>query len=107
MSSRKTVTISLSEETIAELDRVCTSEDRSRSEIVDEALRWYFRRIPIETPTPEEVAAIEEGRAAIERGDYVSFEQPVRTCGMQAGFRGRFLFARAAAAALDLGPQTT
>ncbi len=75
MSSRKTVTISLSEETIAELDRVRTSEDRSRSEIVDEALRWYFRRIPIETPTAAEVAAIEEGRAAIERGDSVSFEQ--------------------------------
>jgi predicted transcriptional regulator len=75
MSSRKTVTISLSEEMIAELDRVRTSEDRSRSEIVNEALRWYFRRIPLETPTPEEVAAIEEGRAAIERGDSVSFEQ--------------------------------
>jgi predicted transcriptional regulator len=77
MSSRKTVTISLSEEMIAELDRVRTSEDRSRSEIVDEALRWYSRRIPVETPTPEEVAAIEEGRAAIKRGEYVSFEQLV------------------------------
>ncbi len=75
MSSRKTVTISLSEEIIAELDRVRTREDRSRSEIVDEALRWYFRRIPVETPTPAEVAAIEAGRAAIGRGNSVSFEQ--------------------------------
>ena len=75
MSSRKPVTISLSEEMIVELDRVRTSRDRSRSEIVDEALRWYFRSIPVETPTPEELAAMEEGRAAIERGDYVSFEQ--------------------------------
>jgi predicted transcriptional regulator len=75
MSSRKPVTISLSEEMIVELDRVRTSRDRSRSEIVDEALRWYFRSIPVETPTPEELAAMEEGCAAIERGDYVSFEQ--------------------------------
>jgi predicted transcriptional regulator len=75
MSSRKTVSISLSEEMIAELDRVRTSEDRSRYEVVDEALRWYFRRVPLETPTPAEAAAIAEGRAAIERGDCVSFEQ--------------------------------
>jgi predicted transcriptional regulator len=75
MSSRKAVTVSLSEEIIAELDRARTSRNRSRSEIVREALRWYFRSIPVETPTDEEVATIEEGRAAIERGDYVSFEQ--------------------------------
>jgi predicted transcriptional regulator len=75
MRSRKAVTLSLSEEILAELDRVRTSEARSRSAIVDEALRWYFRRIPVETATPEELAAIEEGRAAIERGDSVSFEQ--------------------------------
>jgi predicted transcriptional regulator len=77
MSSRRSVTISLSEETIAELDRVRESGDRTRSEIVSEALRWYFRRIPVETPTPEEQAAIEAGRAAIARGEYVSFEQLV------------------------------
>ncbi len=75
MSSRKTITLSLSEEMIAELNHVRTSENRSRSEIVDEALRWYFRRIPVETPRPAEAAAIEQGRAAIERGDSVSFEQ--------------------------------
>jgi predicted transcriptional regulator len=75
MSSRKAVTVSLSEEIIAELDRARTSRNRSRSEIVGEALRWYFRSIPVETPTDEEMAAIEEGRDAIERGDYVSFEQ--------------------------------
>ncbi len=75
MSSSKPVTISLSETMIAELDRVRMSRNRSRSEIVSEALRWYFRCIPVEAPTEEEAAAIEEGCAAIERGDYVTFEQ--------------------------------
>jgi hypothetical protein len=74
MRSRKSVT---SSKNVAELDRVHRSEARSRSEIVNEALRWYFRRIPIETATPEEEAAIEEGRAAIACSDYVSFERLV------------------------------
>jgi predicted transcriptional regulator len=75
MSSLEAVILSLSEELIAELDRARMGRNRSRSEIVAEALCWYIQSIPVETRTDEEVAAIEGGRAAIERGDYASFEQ--------------------------------
>jgi metal-responsive CopG/Arc/MetJ family transcriptional regulator len=59
MSSLEAVILSLSEELIAELDRARMGRNRSRSEIVAEALCWYFQSIPVETPTDEEVAAIE------------------------------------------------
>jgi mRNA-degrading endonuclease RelE of RelBE toxin-antitoxin system/predicted transcriptional regulator len=67
MSSLEAVILSLSEELIAELDRARMGRNRSRSEIVAEALCWYFQSTTVETPTDEEVAAIEGGRAAIER----------------------------------------
>lgn len=75
MSNRRSVTVLLPEAMIVELDRARAREERSRSEIVRDALRWYFRRVPVENPTSSELEAIEEGRAAVERGDYVTFGQ--------------------------------
>jgi Arc/MetJ-type ribon-helix-helix transcriptional regulator len=49
---------------------------RSRSAVVRDALRLYFRlrEIGPEQPTPEERAAIAEGRGAYGRGDVVALE---------------------------------
>jgi metal-responsive CopG/Arc/MetJ family transcriptional regulator len=48
------------------------AEQRTRSELILEALRTYIavRQFPEETPTPAELRAIRRGRAAYERGDY-------------------------------------
>jgi len=51
MSSLEAVILSLSEELIAELDRARMGRNRSRSEIVAEALCWYFQSTTVETPT--------------------------------------------------------
>ncbi len=53
------------------------AENRTRSELVREALRTYIaiRQFPEETPTPAELRAIRRGRAAYERGDYVTLDE--------------------------------
>lgn len=53
-------------------------EQRTRSELVREALRTYFHtRFPLFEATPAEIAAIRRGRAQIKRGNYVTLEQLV------------------------------
>ena len=78
MTSRtvKSVTISLPTEMLEELDRVRTREHRSRSGLLREAFRRYVagestRRIPIVDPEPDELDALERGRAQTARGEYV------------------------------------
>jgi predicted transcriptional regulator len=53
------------------------AENRTRSELVREALRTYIaiRQFPEEAPTPAELRAIRRGRAAYERGDYVTLDE--------------------------------
>ena len=69
-------TISLPLALVREVEAVRKEQYRSRSEVVREALRAYFRlhRLPEERPTPRESAAIRRGRAAFARGDYVSLK---------------------------------
>jgi predicted transcriptional regulator len=69
------VTISLPEEMLEATDRQARLELRDRSELVREALRRYLTRIPAEDATPDEVAAIERGRAEHARGEYVTIEE--------------------------------
>ena len=70
------VTVSLPAELIEAADRAGARERRSRSDVVREALRWYLRvqELPWEDATPEEIEAIEEGRAQIARGEFVTHE---------------------------------
>jgi predicted transcriptional regulator len=56
-----------------QLEQVRKEENRTRSELLREALRQYIEnRYPVEKPTRTELAAIRRGRAAIKRGDFVS-----------------------------------
>lgn len=61
---------------LEELESVRKAENRTRSELLREALRVYFSsRIPEAVPTSAELRAIRRGRAAIAKGDYVTLDQ--------------------------------
>ncbi len=52
------------------------AEQRTRSELVREALRAYLnRRVPIVAASKAELAAIRRGRAEIENGEYVTLDE--------------------------------
>jgi len=70
------VTISLPAAMAKQMEKVQKKEHRTRSELLREAWRHYFEsRYPEYTPTKAEIAAIRQGRAEIERGDFVTLEQ--------------------------------
>ena len=79
MRTTQTMTISLPPAMLEEFYRVRLAENRTRSELMREALRTYWRtfysRFPIETPSKRELAAIRRGRAEIQKGQYVTLEQ--------------------------------
>lgn len=77
MRTRQTITISLPPEMADQVEKTMRAEHRTRSELVREALRTYIsiRKFPEETPTPAELRAIRRGRAAYERGDYVTLDE--------------------------------
>jgi len=77
MRARQTITISLSAEMAEQVEKARREERRTRSELILEALRTYIsiRQFPEEIPTPAELRAIGRGRAAYERGDYVTLDQ--------------------------------
>ncbi|MBI1956721.1 MAG: ribbon-helix-helix protein, CopG family [Acidobacteria bacterium] len=77
MRTRKTITISLPPEMARRVERTRKREQRTRSELVREALRTYFstREFPEETPTATELRAIRRGEAAIQRGDYITLDE--------------------------------
>jgi CopG family transcriptional regulator / antitoxin EndoAI len=71
-----TLTISLPPAMLEELESVRKAENRTRSELLREALRVYFSsRIPEAVPTAAELRAIRRGRAAIAKGDFVTLEE--------------------------------
>ena len=77
--STKTVTITLSPEMVDELDRIRLREQRTRSELLREALRHYMaagsgRVIPVEDARKDELLAMRQGRQDLERGQTVSLE---------------------------------
>ena len=60
----------------AEIDKVRRKENRTRSELVREALRAYIAdRYPTARPTSTEAARIRRGRAEIRRGDFLTLDQ--------------------------------
>jgi metal-responsive CopG/Arc/MetJ family transcriptional regulator len=67
MATARRITISLPEDILSAADEVALTQERARSAVVEDALRWYLRvqELPCEETTPEEVAAIERGRAEI------------------------------------------
>ena len=77
MRTRQTFTISLPPAMAEQVEKTMQAENRTRSELVCEALRTYIaiRPFPDETPTPAELRAIRRGRAAYERGDYVTLDE--------------------------------
>src|SRR3990170_1215497 len=77
MRTRRTITISLPPAMARRVEKTMKREQRTRSELVREALRTYFstREFPEETPTLSELRAIRRGQAAIERGDYMTLDE--------------------------------
>jgi len=77
MRTRQTFTISLPPAMAEQVEKTMQAENRTRSELVREALRTYIaiRQFPEEAPTPAELRAIRRGRAAYERGDYVTLDE--------------------------------
>jgi len=76
MRTTETFTISLPPAMLDELERVRQEENRTRSELMREALRQYIeRRYPAEKATKAELAAVRRGRAEFKRGDYITLEQ--------------------------------
>ncbi len=74
MPGRHTMTVSLPREMIREIEEVRKAEHRTRSELVREALRTYFNVRRTYAPSHPELRAIERGRTAIRRGDFVTFD---------------------------------
>jgi hypothetical protein len=60
-----------------QVERAMQAEQRTRSELVREALRFYLsaRMVPVEPLTPSETRAYRRGMAAYSRGDYVSLAE--------------------------------
>jgi predicted transcriptional regulator len=76
MRTTDTMTISLPPAMVKELEKVRKAENRTRSELVREALRRYFEgRFPVVQPSTAELLALRRGRAAFRRGDYVSLDK--------------------------------
>jgi predicted transcriptional regulator len=59
-----------------QVERARRAENRTRSELVREALRAYLstRLVPVESPTAAEARAYRRGMAAYKRGNYVTLE---------------------------------
>ena len=68
----KTITTSLPEVELDELDRVRERQNLSRAQALREAVRWYIgamRRLPTaEEPLPDELAALREAEEEFARG---------------------------------------
>lgn len=76
MRTSQTMTISLPPAMIKRVEQVRKAEDRTRSELVREALRRYFEESSaVVAATETELAAIRRGRAQIRRGQFVTLNQ--------------------------------
>jgi metal-responsive CopG/Arc/MetJ family transcriptional regulator len=69
---KRTITTSLPESELDELDRVRERQNLSRSEALREAVRWYvgaMRHLPApDEPQPDELAALREAEEEFARG---------------------------------------
>lgn len=69
------MTVSLPPEMVKRFDKVRKAEQRTRSELVREALRIYFSYFPVVNTTKAEARGIKKGRAEIGKGEYVTLEE--------------------------------
>ena len=70
------MTISLPPAMVKEFEKVRKAENRTRSELIREALRLSFaKRVPEVTASKAELAVIRSGRAQIKRGEYVTLDK--------------------------------
>lgn len=72
--SSKTLTVTIPEELYALIEERRSVGHYSRSEFVRDALRRHLT-IPTDDATPDEVAAIERGRAEFAVGDFVTLDE--------------------------------
>ena len=72
-----TFTVSLPPAMAKQVERAMKAEQRTRSELVREALRVYFsaQGVPMEEPTDAETRAYRRGMAAYRSGNYVTLEE--------------------------------
>ena len=86
MRTTDTLTISLPPAMAKQMEKVQKEEHRTRSELLREALRQYvarrIRHIPVVDPEPDEIEAIERGREAIRRGEYVTLDDLLHEMGI-------------------------
>jgi predicted transcriptional regulator len=75
--SKRTLSISLPEDVCRLVEEESKRGRRGRSKVVEDALALYFalRRIPSEDATPEDLAAIAEGKAAYEAGEVLTLDE--------------------------------
>lgn len=68
--------VSLPTKVRSQIDRVAKRSNRSRSEVVRDALSLYFKLhgVADEEPNAEERAAITEGERAYEQGDSITLD---------------------------------
>jgi Arc/MetJ-type ribon-helix-helix transcriptional regulator len=67
-----TVTVSLPPAMAKQVEMAMKAEQRTRSELVREALRIYLSALPSERPTAAESRAYRQGMNAYWRGNYVT-----------------------------------
>ena len=72
--SSKTLSVTIPEELYALIDERRKTGHYTRSEFVRDALRRYLA-IPTDDATPDEIEAIERGRADFAAGRFVTLEQ--------------------------------
>lgn len=77
MPKARRVTVMLSEDVAGAADEVAAERECSRSALVEDALRWYLRvqELAWDEAAPEEIEAIERGRAEFALGEFVTFEE--------------------------------
>jgi predicted transcriptional regulator len=59
-----------------QIEEAMKAEQRTRSELVREALRAYLtKRVPVVAASKAELAAIRRGRTEIENGEYITLDE--------------------------------
>ena len=90
--AKKTIAAALSDDELAQLDRLRERYKLTRAQAVREAVRHYIaagtRVIPVVDPEPGELEIINRGEAAIARGEYVTLEDLLDDLGADRRARG-------------------
>jgi predicted transcriptional regulator len=85
MSSR-IISVAIPMDMLPEIDAAARTQNRSRADIVREALRQYFltgnRRIPVADAEPDEARAAMQGQAEFQRGEFIRLEDLQRELGL-------------------------